>query len=127
MYGVVLVAHGNLAEAFLAVAQHVLGDQHDVKAIAILSDEDRTTVRQRISQGVLSVDSGAGVVILTDLAGASPFNLCNEARAQTETRVLFGMNVPMVLQILRDRQKPMEIAVQNALEAGKRYMNASPQ
>lgn len=126
MIGVVLVAHGNLASEFLAVAQHILGAQSSVDAISILGDEDRAAVRQRIKDTVQSLDKGRGVIILTDLAGASPFNLCDAARAQAETRILFGMNLPMVLQILRDRQKPMDIAIENALKAGKTYMNASP-
>ena len=75
MIGIVIVAHGGLAKEYLAAIEHVVGSQNGVRAIAIYADHDRTEKQQEICQAADAVDTGNGVVVVTDLFGGSPSNL----------------------------------------------------
>lgn len=125
MIGVVLVAHGNLAQEFLNAAQHVLGPQENVIAVTMSSDGDRTDGRKRICHSVEQVDCGNGVLILVDIPGATPFKLCDVARRSAQTEMIYGMNLPMLLHVLKDRNMPLSVAAQNAVTAGRKYMDVS--
>ncbi len=75
MIGMVLVTHGRLAAEFIAALEHVVGPQRDVAAICIGADDDMEQRRQDILRAVREVDSGDGVVLLTDMFGGTPSNL----------------------------------------------------
>ena len=67
MIGMVIVTHGRLAAEFIAALEHVVGPQRDVAAICIGADDDMEQRRQDILRAVREVDSGDGVVLLTDM------------------------------------------------------------
>ena len=75
MIGLVLVTHGRLAEEFVAAMEHVVGPQRQVQAISIGPEDDMERRRKDILDAVASVDSGKGVVLLTDMFGGTPSNL----------------------------------------------------
>lgn len=72
MIGIVLVAHGGLAQEYLAAMQHVVGKQPGLAAISIEADHDREAKQAEICAAADSVDAGDGVVVVTDLFGGSP-------------------------------------------------------
>ena len=75
MIGLVLVTHGRLADEFVYALEHIVGHQDKVVAIAI-GPEDKMEVRRAdIAAAVKSVDTGEGVIILTDMFGGTPSNL----------------------------------------------------
>ena len=75
MIGIVIVTHGRLAAEFIAALEHVVGPQRDIAAICIGPDDDMEQRRQDILQSVKAVDTGDGVVLLTDMFGGTPSNL----------------------------------------------------
>ena len=75
MIGLVLVTHGQLAEEFRNAVEHVVGPQEKFETVAIGADDDMEVRRQDIVEAVARADSGAGVVILTDMFGGTPSNL----------------------------------------------------
>ena len=75
MIGMVLVSHGHLADEFRAALEHVVGPQRQLQAISIGPDDDMEQRRKDIIEAVTKVDSGAGVVLLTDMFGGTPSNL----------------------------------------------------
>jgi len=75
MIGIVLVTHGSLAAEFRGVLEHVLGPQTQIESIAIGPNDDIEQRRQDIVSALTKVDSGAGVVVLTDMFGGTPSNL----------------------------------------------------
>ena len=75
MIGLVLVTHGRLAEEFIAATEHVVGPQKDLRAVCIGPDDDMDRRRQEILDAVEAVDSGDGVIVLTDMFGGTPSNL----------------------------------------------------
>ena len=75
MIGLVLVTHGNLAKEFISVMEHVVGPQEQVAAVCMAPEDDMETKRQEIVRRVKEVDTGEGVLILTDMFGGTPSNL----------------------------------------------------
>lgn len=72
MIGMVLVTHGQLATEFKAALEHVVGPQEQLETITIGPDDDMETRRKDIMDAVCRVNSGQGVVVLTDMFGGTP-------------------------------------------------------
>ena len=128
MIGIVLVTHGSLAEAFVAAAEHVIGKQQAIRAVSIAPDDDMERRREDILSAVNAVDNGAGVIVLTDMFGGTPSNLAISMLSQGRVEVLAGINLPMLIKLLRVRDtKPLATAVTLAQEAGRKYINVASQ
>ena len=124
MIGIVIVAHGGLAQEYLAAIDHVVGSQIGVRAIAIQKDHDRAAKEREICMAADEVDQGAGVVVVTDLFGGSPSNLSLMACKPEGRRILYGANLPMLIKLAKSRHTPVPDAVRAALEAGKKYIDS---
>ncbi|WP_209506320.1 MULTISPECIES: PTS fructose transporter subunit IIA [unclassified Ruegeria] len=124
MIGIVIVAHGGLAQEYLAATQHVVGPQPGLVAIAIEPDHDRDEKQAEICRAADEVDMGDGVVVVTDLFGGSPSNLSLRACAPQDRRILYGANLPMLIKLAKSRHLPVGDAVRQAMEAGRKYINA---
>ncbi len=75
MIGLVLVTHGRLAVEFVTAMEHVVGPQSAIEAICIGPEDDMEVRRADIAAAIAKVESGSGVIVLTDLFGGSPSNL----------------------------------------------------
>ncbi len=124
MIGIVIVAHGGLAQEYLAAIEHVVGSQFGVRAIAIHADHDREAKESEICVAANEVDQGAGVVVVTDLFGGSPSNLSLLACRPDNRRIIYGANLPMLIKLAKSRQMDVPDAVRAALEAGKKYIDS---
>lgn len=124
MIGIVIVAHGGLAREYLAAVEHVVGAQQDMVAIAIEDDHNRAAKQAEICSAADIVDQGDGVVLVTDMFGGSPSNLCLMACAGKSRRIIYGANLPALIKLAKSRDLPVESAVSLALEAGRKYLNA---
>lgn len=84
MIGIVIVAHGGLAQEYLAAMQHVVGKQPGLVAVSIDADHDREEKQAEICRAADAVDVGDGVVVVTDLFGGSPsISACAPVRRRT--------------------------------------------
>jgi len=124
MIGIVIVAHGGLAKEYLAAVEHVIGKQPGLVAVSIEADHDREAKQREICAAADSVDTGDGVVLVTDLFGGSPSNLSLRACAPTDRRILYGANLPMLIKLAKSRHLPVGDAVRRAMEAGRKYINS---
>ncbi len=124
MIGIVIVAHGGLAREYLSAIEHVVGPQPGIRAIAIEGDHDRDAKQVEICRAADEVDSGNGVVIVTDIFGGSPSNLSLKACAPDDRRILYGANLPMLLKLAKSRDKDLPDAVRAALDAGRKYIDS---
>ncbi|MBY6137387.1 PTS sugar transporter subunit IIA [Leisingera sp. XS_AS12] len=124
MIGIVIVAHGGLAREYLAAVEHVVGPQPSLLAVAIGPDDDRGGKQGEICAAANEVDNGDGVVVVTDLFGGSPSNLSLKACAPANRRILYGANLPMLIKLAKSRHLPVADAVRQAMEAGRKYINA---
>ncbi|AZV76636.1 PTS fructose transporter subunit IIA [Parasedimentitalea marina] len=124
MIGIVIVAHGGLAGEYVAALEHVVGEQPSLKAISIGPEDDRDVKQKEICAAAEEVDSGSGVVVVTDLFGGSPSNLSLKACTPSNRRILYGANLPLLIKLAKSRHMPVADAVRQALEAGKKYINS---
>lgn len=126
MIGMVLVTHGALADEFKAALEHVVGPQDQCAAVCIGPDDDMEVRRQDILTAVHDVDTGQGVVILTDMFGGTPSNLAISVMENREVEVIAGVNLPMLVKLARVRPElDMKTAVHDAQEAGRKYINVA--
>ncbi|NRB16175.1 MAG: PTS fructose transporter subunit IIA [Rhodobacteraceae bacterium] len=124
MIGIVIVAHGGLAREYVAAVEHVVGELPSLRAISIRPEDDRDTKQKEICTAANAVDSGSGVVVVTDLFGGSPSNLSLQACAPSNRRILYGANLPLLIKLAKTRHLPVADAVRQAMEAGKKYINS---
>ena len=126
MIGLVIVTHGRLAEEFVYAMEHVVGPPTAVAAICIGPDDDMERRRRDILKACDQVDSGDGVILLTDMFGGTPSNLAISVMEQTKAEVIAGLNLPMLIKLasVRARQS-LEDAVACAQEAGRKYISVA--
>lgn len=126
MIGIVVVSHGRLADEFVAAAEHVLGPQEQMRAVAIGPNDNMEERRNDIIDAVRAVDKGDGVVILTDMFGGTPSNLAISVINQVKTEVIAGVNLPMLVKLAEIRTKvSLPEAALAAQEAGRRYIRVA--
>lgn len=126
MIGLVIVTHGGLAQEFLHAMEHVVGPQVGVAAICIGADDDMERRRRDILKAAREVDSGEGVILLTDMFGGTPSNLAISVMDETKAEVIAGLNLPMLIKLasLRARE-PLAVCVAHAQEAGRKYISVA--
>ena len=126
MIGLILVTHGALAVEFVYAMEHVVGRQESVATICIAPHDDMEKRRKDIADAVKKVDSGGGVIILTDLFGGTPSNLAISLMRAGEVEVIAGINLPMLIRLAGAR-KTMDVtgAVAAAREAGRNYITVA--
>ncbi len=124
MIGIVIVAHGGLAGEFLAALEHVVGRQPGIRAVSIGAEDDRAAKSQDICAAADAVDSGGGVVVVTDMFGGSPSNLSMRACRPQDRKIVYGANLPLLIKLAKSRHLPLDVAVSQGLRAGKRYIDA---
>ena len=123
MIGIVLVTHGRLAAEFRAALEHVVGPQEQIELITIGPDDDIEQRRQDIVSAVTKVDSGAGVVVLTDMFGGTPSNLAISIMNGSNIEVIAAVNLPMLIKLASVRETlSLEQAVIQAQDAGRKYI-----
>ena len=126
MIGLVLVTHGRLAAEFATAMEHVVGPQEAIEAICIGPDDDMEARRADIAKAVRTVDSGAGVILLTDLFGGTPSNLAISLMEPGRVEVIAGINLPMLIRLEGARKMmPVKAAVAAAREAGRKYISVA--
>jgi PTS system mannose-specific IIA component len=124
MIGLVLVTHGHLATEFRSALEHVVGAQPQLATITIGPEDDMEQRRRDIVAARQSVDSGEGVVLVTDMFGGTPSNLAISVMNGPGVEVLAGMNLPMLIKLASVRDcMPLAEAVSAAQEAGRKYIH----
>jgi PTS system mannose-specific IIA component len=122
----VLVTHGQLATEFRAALEHVVGPQTQLETITIGPEDDMEARRSDIMAAVRRVETGEGVVVLTDMFGGTPSNLALSCMNGTSVEVVAGINLPMLIKLASVRgEEKLADAVLMAQEAGRKYINVA--
>jgi len=128
MIGVVIVTHGKLAHEFRAALEHVVGPQEQIETISIGPDDDLDARRADMLSALDSVDSGEGVMVLTDMFGGSPSNLAISAMERPSVEVIAGVNLPMLVKLASVRgDAGLDETIMKAREAGRKYISVASQ
>lgn len=99
MIGVLIVTHGRLAAELLAAAQTIAGELPGFRALSLDWSEGIDEARRRIAAELPGLDTGDGVLILTDMFGDTPSNAALALREEGRVEVLSGVNLPMVVRL----------------------------
>jgi PTS system mannose-specific IIA component len=123
MIGMILVTHGGIGVEMLKALDAIVGTQTQAKAISIGPSDDMEECRNTILTAIKDVNSGQGVVLITDMFGGTPSNLAIAAMPQTQAVVLAGANLPMLIKLATVRGNlPLLDAVREAEMAGRKYI-----
>jgi mannose PTS system EIIA component len=120
MIGILIIAHGSLGESLIHCVSHVLGKQPpQVAHFAVGTNDDPADLLPQAQQMVKSLDTGAGVLILSDMYGASPCNLVAKLLVPNQIEGVAGVNLPMLVRVLNYRDKPIKTCLEKAVSGGR--------
>jgi len=103
--GVVVVTHGVLATELLNAAETIVGDLPRFAAVSIGWHDDVAVATDAMSRAITRVDSGHGVLLLTDMFGGTPSNLAMSFLEPGRVDVVTGVNLPMLIKLARVRDE----------------------
>ncbi len=109
MVGVVIVAHGKLAQAFKESLELIMGDQENFEAVSIEAQNKVDFAREELRKAIERVDQGEGVLILTDMFGGTPTNISLTFLEDKKIEVLTGVNLPMLLKLINLRMESADL------------------
>jgi len=128
MIGLVIVTHGGLAVEFRAALEHIVGPQTQLEVVSIGPEDDMAARRGEIVEAVRLVDTGDGVVLLTDMFGGTPSNLAISVMDEAKVEVIAGINLPILVKLASVRaDRPLLEAVTLARDAGRKYIKVASQ
>lgn len=128
MIGLVLVTHGRLAAELVSAVEHVVGPQENIATVCIGPDDDMEQRRAEIVKKAEDVESGAGVIVLTDMFGGTPSNLAISIMDKGNIEVIAGVNLPMLIKLASIRgEQALPEAAREAQDAGRKYINIASQ
>ncbi len=117
--GVLVVTHGEFGAALLDAAQMILGPQQGVGAVSVQVSRGVDEILLALKAGVSGLDSGLGVLVLTDLFGGTPTTLSLSLLKSMNLEVVAGVNLPMLLKVLQDRGLQLSELAAQAKAAGQ--------
>jgi mannose PTS system EIIA component len=121
--GVVVVTHDQAAVALVAAAFAIVGELPAVTAVCVGVGESFAKIVEKISRACEEVDQGAGVLLLVDVHGSSPFHAAMSMLDGTRpAEVLCGVNLPMLIKMatIDRRIHPPPLLAEELREAGRR-------
>ena len=128
MIGILIVSHGAFGEALIHSASHVLGKRPPrVRQIGVTVHDDPDAILPIARSLVRELDDGGGVLVLTDLYGATPGNIAMQLLEKGRVEGLSGVSLPMLVRALTYRDAPLATVVEKALSGcaeGVVHMNA---
>ena len=119
MIGILILCHGATGEDLLATATQILGAAPvRAAALGMGPHEDPEAVLARARVLLAQVDDGSGVLVLTDMFGATPGNIAVRLLADGRVEGVAGLSLPMLVRALSGREGTLAAAVKRALSGG---------
>lgn len=118
MIGVLVISHGAIGEALLASAAQILGAPAQAAALGVARGDDPEAVLERARELAARLDEGDGLLVLTDMFGATPCNVASRLLADGRVEGVSGVSLPMLIRVLSGRNGSLAAAVQRALSGG---------
>ncbi|MDT8364321.1 MAG: PTS fructose transporter subunit IIA [Nitrosomonas sp.] len=120
MIGILIVTHQPLGSSFLDCIKHILGKlPSQLVNYTITPRANPDTEISNLQEILLKLDQGGGVLILTDLYGATPANIASKLIRCGQVECLSGLNLPMLLRAIQYQDKPLAEMMDKALSGGQ--------
>ena len=104
MIGALVVSHGHLAQELVAAAEMIVGEISHIQAVSLGWHDDVNDARKEIERHLGEVDSGSGVLILTDMFGGTPSNIAFSFHEPGKIEVVTGANLPMIVRVAAQKE-----------------------
>lgn len=114
MIGILIVTHGEFGQEVKNSSELIAGNIANCQAIALNRDDDIMDLKLKVDQALDELNQGEGVIVLVDLIGGSPFNICSLAlKERRNFKLLSGINLPMLIEcaMMRDSMNLEELIV----------------
>jgi PTS system mannose-specific IIA component len=119
MIGILIVSHGSFGEALIHCASHVLGKRPmQVRQFGVTINDDPDVILPQAQDLVRQLDTGNGVLVFTDMLGATPSNVATRLLRPGRVEVISGVNLPMLIRALTYRNEPLAMVVEKAVSGG---------
>jgi PTS system ascorbate-specific IIA component len=120
MIGILLVTHGTLGEALLQNVCHILSKRPPLLAqLGVAAQDDPLDILPLAQHHLRQVDGGAGVLVMTDIFGATPANVAMKLLEPGKVEGVSGISLPMLLRALTYREKGLETMVNKAISGAR--------
>ncbi|MDR0826334.1 MAG: PTS sugar transporter subunit IIA [Desulfovibrio sp.] len=117
--GIIIVTHMDYGSALLRAAEFILGPIQDCTCIQVDSTLETSEVVTRLQEAVRMLSNGHGALVLTDMFGGTPTNLSlSLLGSRSDVEVITGVNLPMLLRILENRNLPLAELAEKAIKSG---------
>ena len=130
MIAVLLITHGRYGEDLLVSAAHVLGTSLEhTGSLAVSIKDDPDTILRDARNLIQSIDDGSGVLVMTDMYGATPCNIATQLIADGNVEAVSGVSLPMLVRSLAYRDAPLSKVRDKAIAGGTEgviYINDDP-
>ena len=110
MIGVLVITHGNLGSELISAAEQIKGSLNGALHISVGATKGLEDLRKEITVAIRKLDTGMGVLVLTDLFGGTPSNVSLAFLKEGKVEVVTGVNLPMLLKIPDEREKETDLA-----------------
>jgi mannose PTS system EIIA component len=104
MIGALVVTHGHLGQELVAAAEMIVGEISHIQSVSIGWHDDVNDARKDIEKRIIEVESGNGVLILTDMFGGTPSNIALSFHDPGKVDVVTGVNLPMIIKIAGQKE-----------------------
>ena len=119
MIGILIISHGAFGEALIHSASHVLGKRPlRVRQVGVTVHDDPEAIFPQAADLVRQLDEGDGVLVLTDIYGATPGNIALRLLAPGRVEGISGVNLPMLVRALTYRDQGLKAVVEKAISGG---------
>ena len=119
MIGILIVSHGAFGESLIHSASHVLGKRPMwLRQLGVAVHDDPESLLPIAQDLIRFLDQGEGVLVMTDLYGATPSNIAARLLKPGRVEGLAGVNLPMLIRALTYRDEPLETLMEKALSGG---------
>lgn len=120
MIGVLIIAHGNLGDSLIHCASHVMGNRPlQLEYLGVNNDDDLLLLLPKAQKLVNQLNQGDGVLVLSDMYGASPANLAAKLLKANEVVGVAGINLPMLVRVLTYRNGNLCLLAEKAVSGGR--------
>lgn len=120
MIGILLITHGELGKSLIECATHVLGSQPVfLEALSIKNDCEHEIMFKQISERINLLDQGHGVLILTDIFGATPCNIITKIINPGKVSAIAGVNLSMLIRSISYRYEPFDALIAKAIQGAQ--------
>ena len=120
MIGILLITHGELGKSLIECATHVLGEKPKfLDSLTIENDCAHDNMYKEISEKINILDRGKGVLILTDIFGATPCNIITKVIKPGRVNAIAGVNLSMLIRSISYRHESFDTLIAKAIEGAQ--------